>query len=94
MKPRKGEFLEKEIEVILSKKAIERHDLTVDRKLPGGGGIFRVNDFTIGVIYKTIGLTYFIFEDNSRSLVWLLYNDEGVLVERHIDHFVDIKERK
>lgn len=43
--------------------------------------------FSVGGQYKVIGTMQYVFEDRSSELVYLMFNDNGVLVERATKFF-------
>jgi len=81
MKPKKSDFLEKEILVTMTEDAIQR------QKHGLGGGHYNLTGFIPGDSYKTVGLTYETFDDGSRALCWMLFNHEGVLVTKSTELF-------
>lgn len=45
-----------------------------------GADVYDATQFTPGKEYQTIGLTYHIYDDGSRELVYLVSNDNAVVV--------------
>lgn len=84
-RPKKSDFIEYEVWVTLSDKALER---TIHGgMLASGVRIFETSTFTGGNLYRTVGLTYEIFSSNDRVLCWMVFDDNSVLQIKSVSEF-------
>lgn len=90
-KPRKGDFLEEKVKLILSASALEReyHGGWMPSRSPDS--VFWTQTFTKDKVYESVGLTYHNYDDGSRSLCWMLYDDEGVLQVKDVNQFSKVE---
>ncbi len=84
-KPKKADFMEFEVWLALSESALERQ--MHGGNLNNGFNEFNTPDFTPGKLYKTVGLTYHFYEDGSRLLCWMIFDDFGVLQVKSATEF-------
>jgi len=85
---RKVEILPLEITVTPNKEGIQR--IEIFSKGDDIDNVFCLNKktgFSVGGFYKVIGTAYHVFDDGSRILVYLIFNDIGVLLERATKYF-------
>lgn len=88
MKPKKSDFFEERVMVKLSGQGLARE--CHGGQLPNGLDTYYTGDFVNRQQYEAIGLTYHIYDDGSRTLCWMLYNDENVLTTKAVQEFEKI----
>jgi hypothetical protein len=89
MKNQKSDILPKEIDIMLSSQGLMR----LDGLIPDGTGVFGVRDhFSSGKIYKTVGITFEVYSDGSKTLCWILMDDDAIMTIRAADNFVEVKD--
>ena len=83
----KKDIMPLEIEVALNEQGRLRHALC--KVTSEGSGPHRIAQdiFTIGKVYKTVGLTKYFYEDGSMTSIYYLFDDKGELRETAIEYW-------
>ena len=83
----KKDIMPLEIEVALNEEGRLRHALC--EVTAAGSGPYRIAQdiFTVGKVYKTVGLSKKFYDDGSNVSIYYLFDDKGTLRETAIQYW-------